>query len=127
VRGGGLGGHDVIAFEAGIREWRSGEIGGEPLRDARVVLRTNSAFTLLEAVALGLGIGTLPCCLADRDPRLRRGFPDAPVELDDVWLVVHPDVQRTSRVRAVIEALDARLESAAAELAGAVPTMVSRS
>jgi hypothetical protein len=35
-----------------------------------------------------------------------------------VWLVVHPDVQRTSRVRAVIEALEKRMAETAAELSG---------
>jgi hypothetical protein len=39
-----------------------------------------------------------------------------PADLDELWLVVHADVQRTSRVRAVIEALSARMEDIAADL-----------
>lgn len=127
VRGSGFAGHDMIAYGPGIREWRSGQIAGESLQEARVVLRTNNGASALQAVALGLGIGALPCYLADTTPRLKRVFPDAPVELDDLWLVLHPDVQRTGRVRAVIEALDARLESAAAGLAGRARPAVPRS
>lgn len=84
------------------------------MRDARVVLRTNSTLMLLQAVRLGIGIGSLPCCLARPDPT----WSASPAELDEVWLVVHADVQRTSRMRAVIEALEARMAAIAAELSG---------
>ena len=74
--------------------------------------------SLVEAVAIGLGVGALTCCLGDADPRLRRVFPDPPVARDDLWLVVHADVQRTGRIRALIAALDARCRDAAAVLRG---------
>src|SRR5229473_486105 len=114
ARGSGFCGHDVVGYDAGIRHWRLGQLGGEPVRDARVVLRTNSTLMLLQAVRLGIGIGSLPCCLALPDPSLERVPSAAPAELDEVWLVVHADVQRTSRVRAVIEALEARMADTAA-------------
>ena len=82
------------------------------------MLRTNSTLMLLQAVRLGIGIGSLPCILARPDPELERVPAGAPAELDDVSLVVHPDVQRTSRVRAVIEAVEMRMAEAAAELSG---------
>jgi DNA-binding transcriptional LysR family regulator len=88
------------------------------VRDARVVLRTNSTLMLLRAVRLGIGVGSLPCILARTDPELERVPAGAPAELDEVWLVVHPDVQRTSRVRAVIEALEMRMAETVAELSG---------
>jgi DNA-binding transcriptional LysR family regulator len=116
ARGSGFAGHDIVAHSMAVRSWRMDQLGGEPVRDARVVLRANSARMLVEAVRLGLGIGPLPCFLADADPTLERVPAQAAVELDDLWLVVHPDVQRTSRVRAVIEAIEARLSAAAAEL-----------
>ena len=37
-------------------------------------------------------------------------------ERDELWLVVHADIQRTSRVRAVIEAIEARLSEVADDL-----------
>jgi DNA-binding transcriptional LysR family regulator len=66
----------------------------------------------------GIGIGSLPCILARPDPELERVPAGAPAELDEVWLVVHPDVQRTGRVRAVIEALEKRMAETAADLSG---------
>ena len=74
--------------------------------------------SLIEAVAIGLGVGALTCCLGDADPRLRRLFPDLPAQRDDLWLVVHADVQRTERIRALIAALEARCKEAAAVLRG---------
>src|SRR3954447_16362980 len=50
LRGTGFAGHDVVAFEPGIRAWRQGALAGEPLREARTVLRTNNGYTLLEAI-----------------------------------------------------------------------------
>jgi DNA-binding transcriptional LysR family regulator len=116
ARGSGFSGHDVVGYDAGIRHWRLGQLGGEPLRDARLALRTNSTLMILQAVRLGIGIGPLPCFLARADPSLERVPSDAPAELDEVWLVVHADVQRTSRVRAVIDALEARMAELAPQL-----------
>jgi DNA-binding transcriptional LysR family regulator len=58
----------------------------------------------------------LPCFLARRDRTVEPVLPTAPAELDDLWLVVHADVQRTARVRAVIEAVEARLAQVGGEL-----------
>ena len=115
ARGSGFSGHDVVAHNSSSRSWRLGQIGGEPVRDARVVLRTNSTHMLLRAVRSGLGIGPLPCFLARGDRTLERVHPT--IEADDLWLVVHADVQRTTRVRVVIDAIEARLAEVAADLA----------
>jgi DNA-binding transcriptional LysR family regulator len=115
-RGGGFAGHDLIAFDTGPRTYRKGgELAGEPVREARFVMRTNSVLMLTKAVQQGLGIGPFPCVLAEGDPGLERIF-DAPPEMDELWLVIHPDVQQTGRVRAVIDAIEARLRELDARL-----------
>jgi len=111
--GASLAGHDSLLLEEGIRSWQPSR-----LPDARVVLRANGLPALLEAAALGLGIATLLCWSADRHPLLRRVWPSAPPELDDLYLVVHEHVQRTGRVRALIQALDERCAQAQPELLG---------
>jgi DNA-binding transcriptional LysR family regulator len=75
------------------------------LPDGEVSLRTNSIATVLAAVRLGWGAGDLPCFLGDGMPELERAFPDEPPETLDVWLIVHADVQRTARVRVIVEEL----------------------
>ena len=117
-RGSGFSGHDLVIHNASTRQWRSGQLGGEPVGDARVVLRTNSTHMILDAVRMGLGIGPLPCFLAEGDRTLERVPSGTPADPDDLWLVVHADVQRTTRVRAVIEAIEARMAEVAAQLGG---------
>ncbi|MGZ6126301.1 MAG: LysR family transcriptional regulator [Myxococcales bacterium] len=112
----GLAGHDVVAHNTGVRQMRLGQIGGDPVRDGRVLLRTNSTHMILHAVRLGLGIGPLPCFLARGDRTLERVPSTTMPEPAELWLVVHADVQRTTRVRAVIEAIESRLAEVAGEL-----------
>jgi molybdate transport repressor ModE-like protein len=102
--GSSLRGHDVVAPEEGLRSW------SRPLPDARFVLRASNMSALVQAVLLGLGIGALHCWMAAEHAELVRVWPDEPLEHDDLYLVLHQDVQRTGRVRAFIEALE---ESAA--------------
>jgi len=73
--------------------------------NGRVALRTNSIATVLEAVRLGWGAGDLPCFVGDASPELERAFPGEKPDWLDVWLIVHADVQRTARVRILVEEL----------------------
>jgi len=116
--GSGFAGHEAVLFEEGFRGTPAYASLTHTLRDARAAVRANSMLSLVEAVAIGLGVGALTCCLGDADPRLRRVFPDLPALRDDLFLVVHPDVQRTGRIRALIAAVEARCKEAAAALRG---------
>lgn len=87
--------------------------------EARVVFRANRQQTLIEAVRHGVGVGILPCIAADNDAALVRVLGPAEVFSRDLYLVMHPDVRHTRRVRAVIDAI-ARFVSANGErIAGA--------
>jgi DNA-binding transcriptional LysR family regulator len=77
--------------------------------NARVVLRSNRQETLIEAVRLGLGWGLLPCLVADGDPSLHRLLGPSAVFSRDLWLLVHPDLQGSRRVRAVMDAISKRV------------------
>jgi len=85
--------------------------------ERQVVLRSNTTFSLANAARLGVGVACLPCYLAEGDPGLRRL--EGPVPPDhELWLLVHGDLRRTPRVRAVIEWLDELVERARPALAG---------
>ncbi len=83
----------------------------------RVVHRCNSTTALLAAARQGLGVVMLPCYIGDADPALRRldGPEPAPHE---IWLLVHGDLRRTPRVRAVIDWLDELVARARPALLG---------
>jgi len=91
------------------------------LPSGHVALRTNSTSTVLEAVHLGWGAGDLPCFLGDAVADLERAFPGEKPDWLDVWLVVHADVKRSSRVRAVVEELTRIFREGATRLAAGSP------
>jgi DNA-binding transcriptional LysR family regulator len=71
----------------------------------RLVFRCNSTASLVAAAKLGVGIAILPCFAADREGGLvRLGGPE-PVN-HELWLLVHGDLRRAPRVRAVLEWVD---------------------
>jgi DNA-binding transcriptional LysR family regulator len=63
---------------------------GESLDGARFAMQTSaSAFTQMEAVASGVGIAELPCCVADEHPQIERVWPNERPTMRTVWLVTH--------------------------------------
>jgi DNA-binding transcriptional LysR family regulator len=83
----------------------------------RVVFTMNSMLGLAQSIAAGVGVGVLPYFLGDAQPTLRRVF-EEPVVSTDAWLVVHPDLQRVARVRAVIDFLSEAMALHGEALAG---------
>ncbi len=80
----------------------------------RVVLRTNSRATFIEAVRAGLGVGILPCAFADGDAALvRRGEPMPELRVP-VWVLMHESVREIPRVRAAAEFITESLRAASA-------------
>ncbi|MGF1594761.1 MAG: LysR family transcriptional regulator [Kiloniellaceae bacterium] len=70
-----------------------------------IAYRSNSMLNQASAARAGLGSAVLPCFLGDGDAALRRLAPPAP-ELDtELWLLTHPDLQRSARIRALLDLL----------------------
>jgi len=69
------------------------------------VLRCNSWLSQLAAARAGLGLAALPCFLGDRAPELVRVLPPDPALAGELWLLTHPDLRRTARVRAFMETI----------------------
>lgn len=75
----------------------------------RVVYRVDTVLGLAEAVEAGIGIGHLPCFIADPRPGLVRLAPPSPELADDLWLLTHPDLRQSPRVRVFLDFLAAEL------------------
>jgi len=54
-------------------------------------------------VAQGLGIGPLPCFIADQRPDLMRFLPPNPDFATGLWVLTHPDIRHVPRVRAFMD------------------------
>ena len=77
------------------RPWRS------PIECTSVAVRVDSLVGVADAVAQGLGVGFLPRPLLHSRPDLVQLAPAEPTLRKPVWVLMHPDVQNTARVRAL--------------------------
>jgi DNA-binding transcriptional LysR family regulator len=92
---GGLEGHTSVSY-LGAPSWFSEKLAG-----ARVAFFSNSPFVQLRAIAEGIGIGLVPCCLGDHHPELQQLSSAPPPELRAIWMVIHRDLRRVARIRLV--------------------------
>jgi DNA-binding transcriptional LysR family regulator len=71
--------------------------------DEKCVSRMDSVLAMYAAVKSGIGVAVLPCYLADSDTQLSRiGKPVDELAVD-LWLLTHPDLRHTARVRAALD------------------------
>jgi DNA-binding transcriptional LysR family regulator len=75
----------------------------------KIALRSSAVLGLSEAVEQGLGIGPLPCFIADQRPGLIRLMPPDPDFSTGLWILTHPDIRNAPRVRAFMEFVGAEL------------------
>ncbi|WP_075122825.1 LysR family transcriptional regulator [Burkholderia paludis] len=71
--------------------------------DRRFVFRSNDLAALFHAAKAGLGVAVLPCFLAEQDPALLRISNHVCPITRPLWLLMHPDVRRSPRVRLIAE------------------------
>lgn len=79
--------------------------------DARCRLRVDTLAGALAAARDGGGATALPCYLGDSDPGLGRVGAPLPALATDLWLLTHPDLRRSARIRAVLDFVEPRLRA----------------
>jgi len=89
--------------------------------DGRAAFRANSLMALRAAAAEGMGLAILPCYVGDAEPRLARVGAPLPELASELWLLVHPDLRRVARIRAVLDGLAALLAPLRPLFAGIMP------
>jgi len=99
-RGQGLAGFDLIAF-TGAPATTSPFFMGEPLEGARVALRCDNPLIQVRAAASNVGIVEAACFLGDSSPDLVRIWPDEAPARRVAWLIMHQDMRRAARTKAV--------------------------
>jgi DNA-binding transcriptional LysR family regulator len=103
-RGRGLSGYDLINF-TGAPTATSPFFLGESLEGARIALRCDNPLIQLKAAANDAGIAELACFLGDASSDLVRLWPNEPPARRTAWLIVHQDMRRSARIRAVSAAI----------------------
>jgi DNA-binding transcriptional LysR family regulator len=75
----------------------------EQVRPEGIALCANTVLGLGEAVQAGIGVGPLPCFIADRLAGLVRLSQPFPEFATGLWLLTHPDLRGSPRVRAFLD------------------------
>ena len=79
--------------------------------DQQVAIRQATMTGLLVGIRSGLGIGVLPCIIADGEDDLLRCMPPRPGGNRHLWLLTHERVRHEPAVRTVIDFLYDRLKT----------------
>ncbi|MDI9853981.1 LysR family transcriptional regulator [Comamonas sp. 17RB] len=105
-----LRGHHLVVYAPYLEQGPFVTMAGVPARQARIAMTVRSSLLVRKAVAAGIGMGEMPVWMGEREG-LVRIWPQRRRPNDyEVWQVMHPDLQRTARVRAAAQFLSAAFE-----------------
>jgi len=101
-----------FCFITGVVEWLVPLIWKKKEQgEAQAVFTSSNAMAVLNAAAEGMALTFMPCYLADIDKRLVRvSDPIEPLTLE-LWLLTHPDLRHTARVKALMAYLYEKLKN----------------
>jgi DNA-binding transcriptional LysR family regulator len=81
----------------------------EHVDEERVIFKVNTMVGLAEAAAGGVGVTLLPCFVGTAVPGLAQLSPALPELEGELWLLTHPDLRNTARVRAFLDYCEAEI------------------
>lgn len=94
---------DWVALGDQLSHVKAARFVREHVAPERIALKSSAVLGIAEAVAQGLGIGPLPCFIADQRPDLIRLLPPNPDFATGLWVLTHPDIRHVPRVRAFMD------------------------
>lgn len=105
-----IGRHAIVGFDGMLANHRAAKWLATIAPGANVAASNNSVLGVLHAVKSGIGIAPLPTTIADMHEDLVRILPPVPELARGWYLLTHPQLRQTPRIRAffdfVVEKLD---------------------
>ena len=90
--------------------WKKmGHASGE--KSVKVIFRSDSTSAILNAAIDGVGVTPLPCFIGDAEKNLVRVFDTIENLNQDLWILMHPDLRHTARVKALMRFVYVSLEA----------------
>ncbi len=118
--GRGEGGEGLVWIGWGDRERVPAWVRNSPFPKAEVRHCIREGGMVMAAVGEGMGISYLPCFAESYDDRLVQ-LPGTEPELDrSIWLLLHEDLRRTTRVRLLVDHLSDELKALKPQFLGAL-------
>jgi DNA-binding transcriptional LysR family regulator len=109
---------DWVAPDDALGHLRSARWIAANVPPERIAFRASSLMALASACQAGLGLAALPCFLADAMPGLQRLGEPLPQMETTLWLITHPDLRRTARIRTFLDFAAERLAGLRPQLEG---------
>lgn len=117
-RGRPIAAYDWVGYDGALAHHRQARWTSDNVPDERVKLRFDSISAVLAVLVRGAGCGALPCFIADSNPALERlpgTFQETEVQM---WVLTHPDLKKSARIRAGLQFFGARLLAYRSRLEG---------
>jgi DNA-binding transcriptional LysR family regulator len=113
--------HDWIVFADTVSIARATKWLQQHADESRIVYKNNTMVGLAEAAAAGVGLALLPCYIGTVVPGLAQLSQPLPDLESELWLITHPDLRNTARVRAFLDFCADEIAKRRHTLEGAAP------
>jgi DNA-binding transcriptional LysR family regulator len=102
-------GRDWVTLGDNLSGLKVAKFVREHVAPERIAAKISTVLGLAEAIEAGLGIGAAPCLIGDARPGLRRLSEPRPEFSAGLWLLTHPDLRRSARVRVFLDYVAAEI------------------
>lgn len=110
--------YEWVGYDGALVHHRQARWTSDNIPDERVKLRFDSISAVLAVVVRGTGCAALPCFIADSHPALER-LPGTYQETDvQMWVLTHPDLRKSAKIRAGLQFFGSRLSAYRSKLVG---------
>lgn len=103
-------GHFAVSWDEMFEYLQASTWLNKQLPQASITIRTTTLQSQLAACMGGAGLSVLPCFIADSVPNLIRVMAPTEVFTQDIWLTMHHDISKLSRIRAVAKFLQETMQ-----------------
>jgi DNA-binding transcriptional LysR family regulator/class 3 adenylate cyclase len=102
--------HAIVEFDGDIRDHHAARWLRSMAPNAKIVARSNTVPGLMMTVRSGAGLAPLPMPLAGRDPDLLCMLGPLPGLYSPIYMLTHPDLRNTPRVRTFFDFILAEID-----------------
>ena len=95
--------HLVVAFDGEIANYAAARWFRSVAPRAKIAARSDNWAAFVATVKTGVGLAPLPIHHGDREKELVRLIDTEPRVVSQFWLLMHPDMRHTPRVRAFFD------------------------
>lgn len=100
---------DWIGFSENLSSLKPAKWLREHADEERIVYRLNTVLGLAEAAAADIGLALIPCFIGEVTPGLARLTAPDPSLDTGLWILTHPDLRQTARIRAFMDFVAAEI------------------